>query len=118
MTEEAPFVSRLLPPQPHVKHPSDLLSERRTFMRRLHPTQPSIADFIRHAERFGTDFVVETAVEVGHGLDACVRLQDTCDRLAPAAFRKERPRAPLKKPPPAEERVKALLGLDKEDGGD
>lgn len=104
--------------------PSDLLGERRAFMRRLRhypegaegqgaPLEPEpvkIEDLMKHAQKFGAEGVVETAVELGYGHDACVRLMDACDRAEAAAYRKDRPKAPPLKFGDSNARVSALLG--------
>lgn len=82
---------------------------RRALANALTPEAPEIAKLIKHAERYGTTEVVQTAVDLGYGLDACVRLQDACDRIEAANHRKEHPHAPAMKFGDSEQRVKALL---------
>lgn len=109
---EAPIVPRAR------RTPSDLLEERSVFMRyvsRQIGNIPEISDLMKHAERFGTDQVVETAVELGYSLDACVRLMDHCDRLDLANFKKEHPYAKNPRLKSSEVRCKALLGIVDED---
>lgn len=70
---------------------------------------PEIAKLIKHAERYGTTEIVQTAIDLGYGLDACVRLQDACDRIDAATHRKAHPHAPAMRFGPSEERVRALM---------
>lgn len=104
---------------PRVKRtPADLLDERSAFVRYISRQcgyVPEITDLMKHAERFGTDQVVETAVELGYSLDACVRLMDHCDRLDVASFKKEHPYAKAPKLKSSEDRCKALLGITETD---
>lgn len=104
------------------KLPSDLLDERSTFMRHMSRgiPVPTIDDLMKHADRFGTDQVIETAVELGYGLDACVRLLDHCDRADVAAFKKLHPHGRASKVGSSEDRCKALMGItdDEEESQD
>jgi hypothetical protein len=105
------------PVKPRKRRPSDDLGIRRGLMRRFSGGDiPTIAQLEKHAERFGTDHVVVTAAELGYGLDACVRLQDTCDRID-AAIDRARRYSRRGKIAPAEDRVRVILGLE-DDGGD
>lgn len=70
---------------------------------------PEIAALIKHAEKHGTTEVVQTAVDLGYGFDACVRLQDACDRVDAANHRKAHPHAPAMRFGSAEDRVAAML---------
>jgi len=98
--------------------PADLLSERQAFMRRIVEDVPTVGALMRHAERYGTDQVVETAAELGYGLETCTRLMDHCDRIDAVAVR-ERRYSTSKKVKSSEERCKALLGItdDEEEEG-
>lgn len=93
--------------------PSDLLDERRAIGRRLGADAPTVQQLQRHAERYGIECVVETAVELGHSFDSCVRLQDACDRIESARERDRHPRARPQKMKPSEDRVRAFMGLEK-----
>jgi hypothetical protein len=70
---------------------------------------------MKHADRFGTDQVVETATELGYGLEACVRLTDHCDRVDLKKWKEEHRYGSPKKTKTAEARCKALLGITDED---
>ena len=94
--------------------PSDNLGSRQALCRQLAPV-PTLKDLTRHAEKFGTEQVVETAAECGYGFDTLVRLQDAVDRIDQARWRREHPHAPLPRVKPSEERVRVLLGLEKEE---
>lgn len=88
--------------------PSDYLNERIAMLRRIHPTIPSVDDLMKHAEKFGTECVLETAVELGYGLETCVRVAEHCDRLD--VLNRER-WGRKNKPKPAIDRCKVLLGI-------
>lgn len=94
------------------------LLERQASLRRITDEVPSIDDLMKHAEKFGTDQVIETAVELGYGLDACVRLTDHCDRLDVATWKREHRYGSPKKVKSAEDRCKALLGITDEPDAD
>lgn len=120
--EEVEFESRLNTAPAARRTPSDLLAERRNFMRRF-TTQagletPTIEQLKKHADKYGTEQVVETAVELGYGLDTIVNLMDYCDRVNATNYRKERPYAKAQKIKSSEERAKALLGIKDEDESD
>jgi hypothetical protein len=111
------FESRIVSAPQAKRTPADLLEERSAFARYISRQSgyvPEIGDLMRHAERFGTDQVVETAVELGYSLDACVRLMDHCDRLDMAEFKKEHPFAKPPKVKSSEDRCKALMGITDE----
>lgn len=93
---------------------SDLLPERRALARRLTGTSPvpGLRQLQRHAERYGSEAVVETAVELGYGFDSCVRLQDHCDRVESARYLREHPRGRPPKVSLSEDRVRDMMGLE------
>lgn len=96
--------------------PADLLLERQACLRRITHEIPSVEELMKHAERFGTDQVVETATELGYGLETCVRLTEHCDRLDALAYKESHRFGSLKRTKSAEARCKALLGItDDED---
>lgn len=74
---------------------------------------PTFEQLVRHAERFGPNQVVETAILLGYPLDFCVRLQVRCDVLERVAYAKGHDgltgsyTAPKSTP---EDRVKKLMG--------
>lgn len=114
---EVPFVSNIKPMPPEKRGPAHLLGERRAVLRRLCGDQvPTIAQLEKHAARFGSEGVAQTAVELGYGLDAVARLIDSCDRADLELIRKQRPNARLDKRDPAETRAKKMLGITDEDG--
>lgn len=88
------------------------LSERQVLIHRLVETPPTVAELVKHATKFGTECVVETAVELGYTFDSCVRLQDACDRADLAELRRHRPNAKLDKRKLSEDRVTLLMGAD------
>lgn len=67
---------------------------------------------MRHAEKFGTECVVETAAELGYTLDACVRLADHCDRTEAAEYLRAHPRGRAPKADDSTKRCKLLLGIE------
>lgn len=95
---------------------ADTLPERQALLRHVcrDVPVPTIDDLVRHAEKFGTDQVVETAAELGYQLDSLVRLTDTCDRLDAEEFRRHHKFGSLAKRKPAEDRCKTLLGITDE----
>lgn len=94
---------------------SDLLGERRACLHSLDlGPVPKIKQLARHAERYGTDQIVETAAELGYDEVSCVRLLDACDRIAGAHVRKQRPNARAPRIGLSEDRVRALLGVEVE----
>lgn len=116
---ESAFTSR---PRAEPMGPAYVLAERRTYSRRFNVDPatgelnvPTIEQLAKHAQRFGTDCVVEAATELGYGLDACVRLQDACDRVEANAYRESHPKSKPLSFPDAEARVKKLLGLKDEE---
>jgi hypothetical protein len=98
--------------------PGELIPEQRAVMARftsgLQGEAPTIERLVKHAEKFGTDQVLETAADLGYGHDACVRLVDALDRIEAAAYRKDHPKAPPLKFGNAEKRVAAVLGPRRE----
>lgn len=97
--------------------PADRLAERRKYMSRHverdqdgKPLPPTIKQLMAHADKFGPDAVVQTAIEMGYGVDSCVRLMDHCDRAEAARHRKERPKAPPLRFGDSEKRVAAMMG--------
>jgi hypothetical protein len=117
VTEE--FESKLVSAPREKTGPAYLLGERQSYMRRLNHRlgleTPTIKELQKHAERFGSTQVVETAAELGYGYDACLRLQDFCDRVDQAEYRKAHPRGRLPKITLAEKRIRELLGLEEDD---
>lgn len=75
---------------------------------------PSLKELKKHAEKFGSDSVVETAAELGYGPEALVRLMDACDRITSAALRKTHPNRSTPRFGDSVERVNVLLGLDRQ----
>lgn len=105
------------PPRPRAKprKPSDLLKERGAVLRRFAYGEdpPTIEQLMKHATKFGRECVVETAAELGYGLDACVRLTDHCDRAEVAAYLSEHPNGRSgPKFDDAIKRCKLLLGIE------
>jgi hypothetical protein len=101
------------------RHPSDLLPERQALARRL-GSPPRVPDLLRHAERFGTEMVPETAVEAGYGLDTCTHVVESCSRIDSVAGVRRYVRGRLKKQLTPEARARELMGLpddDVDDGG-
>lgn len=83
----------------------------------LMPT-PTIEQLVKHAERFGTHMVPQTACDLGFGLDAVTRLITQCDRVDQEHAKTKKPWAPAfySKPKQAPEtRAKKLLGITDED---
>ena len=119
MVEEE-FVSHLRAPAPS-RPWSSTLPERRTMMRlfteRNNLKAPDVKSLTRHAERFGSGLVVETAAELGYGFDELVRLTDACDRIDAKRAREEHPHRKRSKLKASEDRVKELLGTKKENDG-
>lgn len=113
MSEE--FVSRLVNAPKVARTKSDLLEERSAFMRRVtrtsHAEAPTLDELKKHAEKFGTEMVVETAAELGYGLDSCINLMEFCDRANVADLKKYKPYAKAPKLKSAEDRCKELLGI-------
>lgn len=111
---EEEFVSHIIQAPREKKKPSDLLPERRSFMRRVTGTLPSptIEELQKHVTRYGAESVVETAAELGHSLDACIRLQEHCDRAVVAEMKEQRKYIP--KFSPADGRVRLILGIERE----
>lgn len=104
---EKPFVSTLnVPPAPK----RSTLDARRVMCQKFHDA-PTIKQLERHAERYGTEQVVETAIELGYGIETVTRLQDFCDRVEAANYKKQHPRARPMRFPNTEKRVKALMEI-------
>lgn len=102
--------------KPAKRKPSDFLIERMAILRHVSAGDiPTIDDLMKHAEKFGTDMVVETAAECGYGLDACVRLMDFCDRQDAIDFKKNHRFGSPKKQKSSEVRCKLLLGIEDEE---
>ena len=115
MVDSSPTFSGILPPRREVRLPSDLLPERRALARRSVSGRAfTIKQLTQHAERFGTEGVVETGAELGYDLGALVRLQDACDRLDADQYRRRHPHARPPRLSPSEARVRLLLGEPKE----
>lgn len=98
------------------RKPSDDLPERRTFLRLTTMDipdyeNPTITNLEKHAERFGSAFVVVTAIELGFQLEAVIRLQDACDRIDQEHILREHPHRRVEKTQPSEDRVRKLMGL-------
>lgn len=98
---------------PMTRDVEDELGARRTLAaaltRQTGEDTPEIAKLIKHAERHGTTEVLQTAIDLGYGLEACVRLQDALDRIDAANHRKAHPHAPAMRFGDSEERVRALM---------
>lgn len=75
---------------------------------------PTLERLIKHAERYGTAFVVQTAVEYGYSIEDCTRLQVRCDVIEKQQAEKERWGHYTKPRHTAEERVMKLMGIKKE----
>lgn len=100
--------------RPKVK-PGDTLLERQACLRRLEAETPTIEELQKHADKYGSSLVVETAAELGYGYESLMRLQEHCDLVDVSAHRERYgPKRPLPKTTPAEVRVKILLGLEDE----
>jgi hypothetical protein len=112
MLEDEEFQSSVVKVPKDTRTTADKLDEQRGFMRRFsRGDSPSIEELEKHATRYGTESVIETAAALGYGVDALVRLQDHCDRLEAAAYRAEHPHAKITKLAPTEDRVRKLLGI-------
>jgi len=113
LKEEIPFVSKIVSAPKQIRRPSDLLAERQSYMRRILRDQPSVEQLLKHAERFGTDQVPETAAELGYGAETLERIIDKCDLIDAAEFRKLHPHGKTPRGgKSAEERAKLLIGDD------
>lgn len=104
-------------PRLEKRGPSYQLPERRAIMRSTlarnddgDPIPPDLKELMAHAVKYGSEMVVETAIELGYGHDSCVRLMDHCDRSEAAAYRKQRPLAPAMKFGDSDMRVRVLMG--------
>jgi hypothetical protein len=64
----------------------------------------------KHAERYGSGCVVETAIELGYSFAKCAELQESCDRIDMARLRREHPRAPMPRLMDPSDRVGLLMG--------
>ena len=79
---------------------------------------PTIEDLIKHAEKFGGHMVVQTAIDLGYGLDAVTRLQVRVDQVDAEHSKAGKPwaerfySAPKKS---AENRVKKLMNITDEE---
>lgn len=107
------FISNLVAAPKVIRKQSDDLIERMALLRRFGPV-PTIAELDKHAEKFGTMLVVDTAVELGHSFNACVRLQDSCDRYDASADRKFKFKK-LRAKGTSETRVRLLMGIEEEE---
>jgi hypothetical protein len=114
MTDEVATLIPPAPPPPSRRNPADDLPIRQTLLRRL-GEPPTAQQLKRHADRFGSEFVVQTATEVGYGVETCVMLSDHCDIADLARLRRDRPNARLDRRAPSDDRVRKLLGLDREE---
>ncbi len=111
--DEAPFVSTLNVPSPPRY---STLAERRRLTRRLTEEIPTIAQLTKHAEKFGTEGVVQTAIELGYGFDTVVDLQDAVNRIENTQFHKDHPGVSRNlKFPNVEKTVKAAMEITDED---
>lgn len=110
------FESKLVAAPREKRKPSDLLLERGSFLRRFAGRQdpPTIDALQKHASKFGSEAVPETAAELGYGLDACTRLIEHCDRADAAIHLSQTGRKLNAKNGPAEKRARVLLGLEDE----
>jgi hypothetical protein len=98
---------------------ADSLSARKTALRRFSEgNMPSIQELEKHAEKFGANQVLETAAELGYGLETLVRLADHCDRVDIEHYNKEHKYSKSSKKVSSEDRVKKLLGIEKEKDGE
>lgn len=71
----------------------------------------AIAIYVRHAQRFGTDEVIASAVEKNVGFSALVMLQTKLDEIDATKRRRGQTGPRLS----AETRVKRLLGIEDEE---
>lgn len=79
----------------------------------------ALEPLLKHARKFGTAQVMETAIEDGFELAALVLLQEELDKVDAAEAKKRRFGGPYKKPRlTAEARVKRLLGIEEDEKGD
>lgn len=92
------------------RKPSEFLNARIHLMRRTFGTVnvPTVDDLLKHAEKFGTECVLETAAELGYGLETVMRVCEFCDRIDVMNGSRYR-KAKLK---PIDVRCKALLGIE------
>jgi hypothetical protein len=110
---EVPFVSTLNVPSPPR---NSTLAERRRLALRLTDDRPTIQQLTRHAEKFGVEAVVQTAIELGYGFDTVVDLQDAVNRVENTQFHKDHPGVNRNlKFPNVEKTVKAAMELTDED---
>ena len=78
---------------------------------------PTIEELVKHAERFGSHMVVDTAIGLGYEFDAVVRLQRQCDVIDLEHWKKEHGGRDGGWPRPkksVEDRVKKLMGIKDE----
>jgi hypothetical protein len=79
---------------------------------------PTIDELIKHAERYGGYMVVQTAIDLGYGLEAVTRLQSRVDVIDIEHSKARKPWAerfftrPKKS---AEHRVRKLMGITDEE---
>jgi len=109
-----------IPREPYTQ--ADKVADRRTFMRktalRSEPSfhePPTLAQLEKHAERFGPEHVMETAIDLNYSLDALIRLQDACDRAEAARYKEAHPHAPAMRFGDAEARVRKAAGIPKDE---
>lgn len=70
--------------------------------------EATVQTLTKHAERYGTEFVMESALEEGLHFADLVQLQKNLDEIEGKRTRKPKPRIS------AENRVKKLIGLDED----
>lgn len=74
-----------------------------------------ISQLKKHARRFGTESVMDAAVEVGLTLEQLIELQKFVDEVDDEAARARRFHRPKKRKLTAEQRVKRLLGIEEDE---
>lgn len=110
------FVSTIKTHKPTPVSKADALLERQAALRRVNREVPEVVELQRHADKFGSEMVVETAAELGYGFDTLVRLTDHCDRSDTELYKKTRDRSFLSgKKGTTEDRVRNLLGVEKDE---
>jgi hypothetical protein len=79
---------------------------------------PTINQLIRHAERYGSAGVVQTAIDLGYDVEAVIRLQSRVDTIDVKHAQENRPwthRYAKRPKKSAEVRVKKMMGVTDED---
>ena len=91
----------------------DFGQANRTYWRSSFPDVPDMGRLIRHAERYGSDSVYETAEGYGYPLSQLLQLDAELTRID-SERRKRFGTVPTRKRPSSEDRAKAILYLTAE----